>query len=178
MATPASESAGPRSGASHVRRNAAIFVGIVAVWLIIDQVSKLWFDAFSAGELISEPVAGVVGLRLVRNTGGAWGAFDGMTIALAIFSVILCVAILAYLFLYAKDATVMLTVGLSLVFAGGVGNIIDRFTHGYVIDFIQPLFIDFPVFNVADIGVTCGIVIALCSLFASGVREETEKGSE
>lgn len=159
-----------------MRRRAVIFSCIVVAWLVLDQLSKAWFDSFSAGEVISEPIPGVIGLRLVHNTGGAWGSFDGMTIALAIFSIILCIAIVVYLFGYAQDATVTLTVGLSLVFAGGLGNIIDRLTHGYVIDFIQPLFIDFPVFNVADIGVTCGIAIALCSLFASGMREEAQKG--
>ena len=48
---------------------------------------------------------------------------------------------------------------LTLLFAGALGNAIDRIFRGYVIDFIETAFIDFPVFNVADIAITCGAVI-------------------
>ena len=64
--------------------------------------------------------------------------------------------------------------------AGGIGNAIDRFTLGFVVDFIEPTFIDFPIFNVADIGVTCGIILFIVSLL---IHERTEakravRGSE
>lgn len=48
---------------------------------------------------------------------------------------------------------------LGIVAAGGIGNAIDRFFTGYVVDFICFDFIDFPVFNIADVGVTCGILL-------------------
>ena len=54
--------------------------------------------------------------------------------------------------------------------AGGIGNALDRFTLGYVVDFIEPVFIDFPVFNVADIGVTCGFVLFLAGMLLSWHR--------
>ena len=50
------------------------------------------------------------------------------------------------------------------MFAGGIGNALDRFTLGYVVDFVDFTFIDFPVFNVADIGVTCGFVVFIASM--------------
>ena len=64
--------------------------------------------------------------------------------------------------------------------AGGIGNAIDRFTLGFVVDFIEPTFIDFPIFNIADIGVTCGIILFIVSLL---IHERTEakraaRGSE
>ena len=62
--------------------------------------------------------------------------------------------------------------GPSLGVAGGIGNAIDRFVRGYVVDLIDPTFIDFPVFNVADIGVTIGIVLFMASLIASSRRVE------
>ena len=67
-----------------------------------------------------------------------------------------------------------------LVVAGGIGNAIDRFTLGFVVDFIEPTFIDFPIFNIADIGVTCGIILFIVSLL---IHERTEakraaRGSE
>ena len=59
-----------------------------------------------------------------------------------------------------------------LVVAGGIGNAIDRFSQGYVVDFIEPVFIDFPVFNVADIGVTCGFVLFLVGVIVSWRHED------
>ena len=61
----------------------------------------------------------------------------------------------------AKEASVLETVGLALIFAGGLGNMIDRLVRGYVVDFVEPLFIDFPNFNIADAGITCGIICVL-----------------
>lgn len=54
---------------------------------------------------------------------------------------------------------------IAIVAAGGIGNAIDRFMTGYVVDFICLDFIDFPVFNIADIGVTCGIVLLAITVF-------------
>ena len=52
----------------------------------------------------------------------------------------------------------------AIVAAGGIGNAIDRFVTGYVVDFICFDFVNFPVFNIADIGVTCGILLLLTNL--------------
>ena len=54
---------------------------------------------------------------------------------------------------------IMGALGGALVVAGGIGNAIDRFIQGYVVDFIELSFMDFPVFNIADIGVTCGVAL-------------------
>lgn len=106
-------------------------------------------------------IDGVVGFRLVHNFGAAWGSFSGMVIMIAVVSIVLCAIILAYTIYIAKEASVLETVGLALIFAGGVGNMIDRLLRGYVVDFIEPLFIDFPNFNIADAGITCGIICVL-----------------
>ena len=60
---------------------------------------------------------------------------------------------------FGHRATALETCALSLIAAGGIGNAIDRFVNGFVVDFIDLTFMDFPVFNIADIGVTCGFVL-------------------
>ena len=60
-----------------------------------------------------------------------------------------------------------LTVGLSCVAGGGIGNMIDRLVQGSVTDFLATTFIDFPVFNVADIFVTCGVAVCLLIVLTS-----------
>lgn len=55
--------------------------------------------------------------------------------------------------------TPLMLIAVAIVAAGGIGNAVDRFVTGYVVDFICFDFIDFPVFNIADIGVTCGVLV-------------------
>ena len=55
-----------------------------------------------------------------------------------------------------------------MVVAGGIGNAVDRFANGFVTDFIEFSFIDFPVFNIADIGVTCGFALLIIGIIVSG----------
>ena len=57
------------------------------------------------------------------------------------------------------------------MFSGGLGNAFDRFAQGYVIDFIDFTFIDFPVFNIADIGVTCGFVLLVIGYLLAARKE-------
>ena len=163
---------------SHRRRNAIIFAAVVALWLLIDQLTKLWAETgpLSAPWSGIPPtlplIPGVVQLMLVHNTGGAWGMFSDMTQLLGVLALIVCAAAVLYLFVLAPSSSPLATVGLSLVVAGGIGSAIDRFVRGYVVDLIDPTFIDFPVFNVADIGVTIGIVLFMASLIASSRRVE------
>lgn len=158
------------------RRNAIVFCCVAAAWLALDLVVKAWAEGFERGALLAPGLPGVFDLRLVHNTGGAWGLFGDMTAALGVVSLLVCAAIVAYLFWLAPDTPMAGAVGLALVFAGGIGNAIDRFLRGYVVDMIEPTFIDFPVFNVADIGVTCGIVLFVAALVAQGMRERKGSG--
>lgn len=163
--------AGRDSQTAHARRrNAAIFASIVVVWLLVDQATKAFCESFDVGTVIAGPFFGVFDLALVHNTGAAWGMFGDMTLVLAVLSLVVCVAAALYLFLFVPDSSALCAVGLSLVVAGGIGNAIDRFANMYVIDFIRPVFIDFPVFNVADIGVTCGCVLFIVSLLVDWRR--------
>ena len=164
-----------------VARRFAVFIPIVVVWLVLDQASKLFFNgSYHAGQVISDPILGIFRFHLVYNTGGAWSIFSGATWALGAFSLVVCIALTAYLALTPQHPHTGELIGISLVVAGGIGNAIDRFTLGFVVDFIEPTFIDFPIFNIADIGVTCGIILFFVSLL---IHERTEakraaRGSE
>ena len=155
-----------------VARRFAVFIPIVVVWLVLDQASKLFFNgSYHAGQVISDPILGIFRFHLVYNTGGAWSIFSGATWALGAFSLVVCIALAAYLALTPQHPNTGELIGISLVVAGGIGNAIDRFTLGFVVDFIEPTFIDFPIFNIADSGVTCGIILFIVSLL---VHERTE----
>lgn len=151
-----------------LKRKRIVFLCIAALWLIADQLAKLALDAHGVGEIVYDSPLGFVDIVLVHNTGAAWGMFAGAQVALGIVSLIVCAAIALYALVFAKGGSWLGFIGLALVFAGGLGNAIDRFWHGYVIDMISTAFMDFPVFNVADIGVTVGVVLFIVSLLLDG----------
>lgn len=165
---------------AHRARNGAIVAVIMVLLLGIDQATKAFFNQFPVGSVVMGPFGDVLCLRTVHNTGAAWGMMDGATVLLGVLSLAVVAVLLVFLFVLAPDASPLTAVAVGLVAAGGIGNAIDRFALGYVVDFIQPLFIDFPVFNVADIGVTCGFVLLVLSLLLqrpAAFKEDPEQSN-
>ena len=108
---------------------------------------------------------GVVGLTYVRNTGAAWSSFEGM---IWLFALIFAIFTVALIWEFSKKRMPFTTLErwcIAAVWAGGLGNMIDRLRLGYVVDMIQTEFMDFPVFNVADCFITCGCFLLLIHLF-------------
>ncbi|MEG1825860.1 MAG: signal peptidase II [Gordonibacter sp.] len=160
-------------------RTVLVFLGAAVVWFCLDMLTKGAINgAFEQGAVITGPLLGLIRLHLVYNTGAAWGMFGDSTQVLAVMSLVVCIVLTAYLFFLAPRPSLLETVGVALVVAGGLGNAVDRFTLGYVVDFIEPVFIDFPIFNVADIGVTCGFVLFVLGMFLAYRRDEKEAAAQ
>lgn len=121
------------------------------------------------GSLLVLP--GFLGLRLVHNTGAAFGIL-GQAPALLTALAAALTAVLGGL-LARGHVRGVTAAGVCLLFSGSLGNLIDRLAHGYVVDFIEMLWIDFPIFNFADCCVTAG-----CLLTAAGLllREKAAEG--
>lgn len=171
--------ASPRFAAlSSARGRLAVFVAVTLAWIALDSATKAQAAQYRVGELIAGPLAGLLNIRLVHNTGAAWGIFSGSTFALGLFSLVICAVLVAYFLFALKRVSLLETVGLALIVGGGAGNAIDRFAQGYVVDFLEVTFIEFPVFNVADIGVTCGLVLLALGMLrafrASGAKADGE----
>ena len=157
--------------------HAIAFFVLALAWILLDQLTKSSFSDMEPAGILAGPFLGLFDIRLVHNTGAAWGIFSDSTFALGIFSIIVCIALAIYYFATIKQANMLTTIGFSLVVAGGIGNAIDRFSAGFVTDFIEFSFMDFPVFNVADIGVTCGffiIVLGLLIMWRTSRNQEDE----
>ena len=126
----------------------------------LDQWVKRWVSLhIPLGE--ARPfLPGLMELRTVHNYGAAWSSFSGMRwMLLAVTGAI----VLAILFLLVRRVVrhPLGVLGCSLIIAGGLGNILDRARLGYVVDMFNFLFINFPVFNVADICIDAGCILAL-----------------
>ena len=158
----------PRS--THVGRHFLIFVLVILVWIVLDRVSKMQFSGMQPGSVLAGPYLGIIDIRLVHNTGAAWGIFSDSTFALGIFSIIVCVVLAVYFIVSIRQANALTSIGFGMVVAGGIGNAVDRFADGFVTDFIEFSFMDFPVFNVADIGVTVGFAFVVIGLLVAWRR--------
>lgn len=136
----------------------AIFTAMAVALLALDQWVKHWITVHIPLGEARAFLPGLVELRTVHNYGAAWSSFSGMRwLLLAVTSCI----VLAVLFVLVRRI-VRHPVGLCacfLILSGGIGNIIDRARLGYVVDMFNFLFMDYPVFNVADICVVCGCIL-------------------
>lgn len=156
-------------------RNKVIVLCAIAIAVVaLDQVVKAQLSSFPLGSSAGTLLFGLIDLRIVYNTGAAWGVFAGNPMLLGIFSVLVCLLLFGYFVWARKSTTMFQVVGIGLIIGGGVGNAIDRFTQGYVLDYFCTTFMNFPVFNIADMGVTCGVVILVISLFATSSTKEEE----
>ena len=128
--------------------------------LALDQAVKLHIaGTLPLGE--SRPLLpGVVELRTVHNYGAAWSSFSGMRWLLVLATSCIVLLLLALLVRRVVRHPLGLLAG-CLIISGGLGNILDRVRLGYVIDMFNFLFMDYPVFNVADICVVSGCVLGL-----------------
>lgn len=146
----------------------------MVLWLILDRITKIVCEGALGRGDHQVLIDGVLELRLVHNQGAAWGSFSGMLAVLIVVTSILCVVIGVFAWRTASHAPAVEMFGLALIFAGGIGNLIDRVMQGYVVDFINVLFIEFPTFNIADIGITCGIAIVVICFAIQLVKERKQ----
>ncbi len=149
---------------------------IVAFLVAIDQVIKLLviehLEPIGSLTLID----GFIQLKYAENTGAAFGSFSGKTALLSIFTFAIIVAGVVYLIVKKRKVDVEY-VCITLIIAGGLGNLVDRVFRGFVVDYIEPLFMDFAIFNFADILVTCSCIALVIWLIYDMYREgKREKG--
>ena len=123
-------------------------------------------------------IPGFLSLTYVRNTGAAFSSFQGAQWLFAIIFALFTVAILWEFSGKRWPFTTFERWLIAAIYGGGVGNMIDRFRFGYVVDMLQTDFMEFPVFNVADCFITCGCILLMAHLILFNKefwKEETKK---
>ena len=131
--------------------------GIAAAVFIADRVTKILAPRIPEdGQAL---IPGVLGLRYAENRGIAFSLLSGMPWVLGLVSLAIIAAV--FFFLRGKKLRAMTLAGLMMMLGGAAGNMLDRFIHGFVPDMIEVLFVEFAVFNVADmfLCIGCGLVI-------------------
>ena len=140
---------------------------IVLCLTFLDQLTKHLAMIHLKDQPAIPLIKGVLELQYLENRGAAFGILQNQKVILLIVSVLFIGVILFFLNKVPDTSRYMiLHVLAAAVIAGGVGNMIDRFRQGYVVDFIYFSLIDFPIFNVADIYVvTATILVFVLLLF-------------
>ena len=134
--------------------------GIVAV----DQYTKFLTVANIALYQDVDFIPGFLGFTYVQNTGAAFSSFEGQQWLFALIFALFTAGIVYEYFKKPMGFTTFERWCIAAIYAGGLGNMIDRMRLGYVVDMIETTFIDFPVFNVADIFITCGCILLMLHL--------------
>lgn len=149
-----------RLGETTVRgRRIALYWLLVILVVVLDQATKaVALEILGHGSLAFIP--GIVDLVLVHNTGAAFSIGEGASTVFVIVAMVIFVASLVFVS-NTDDLPFSLVASIALVAGGGMGNLVDRVVEGSVTDFLSFAFVRFPVFNVADICVTLGVVASL-----------------
>ena len=147
----------------------AIFCWAGAIAFSLDQLTKRWVLSNIPAGSRRPFIPGVLDLFHVQNDGAAFSIGSGQPLFFAALTAVVVLVIRE------KNLPYPLVAILGLVAGGGVGNGLERVTHGSVTDFLATTFMNFAIFNVADIFVTCGIIAACIYWFVWDSKKRAGK---
>ena len=156
--------------------------GIRWLWIsvlvvAVDQLTKLWIErTMVLGD--GFPVLPILDIVRAHNPGAAFSfladAGGWQRWAFTLLAVVVSIALVFWLRKLALTTHALLAFGLALILGGAIGNVIDRFEHGYVVDFVHVHWgaAYFPAFNVADSAISIGAVLVILDAILEGRRNK------
>lgn len=161
-----------------------IFFLVLSVILILDQISKAWILERLSLHQSESIIPDLFQLTLVMNKGVAFGMGSGLEDALRPFvlwgAMILAITVLLYLLVQDYRGSLVGQIGVAGILAGAIGNAIDRYRYGAVVDFLDFYWGNYhwPAFNVADSAICVGVVLLLAHAWCAGARRESAPSSQ
>lgn len=140
-----------------------IVAGIIAVLIVIDQLVKAYVVQNIALGQIKSWIPNIVSLTYLQNRGAAFSILQDQQWFFALITFVVMGVAVWYLHKHIEDSWWLVT-GLVLIIAGGLGNFIDRFSQGFVVDMFHLDFINFAIFNVADSYLTVGVIVLVLAM--------------
>lgn len=146
----------------------AKIISLVAAAMLVaaDQGIKAWATAQLMPVGVMAVLPGIVELRYILNDGMAFSMLAGKQEILIGVTSLMLIGVLVWLL--RGQMPPLERVAWTLVLGGGIGNLIDRVLNGVVVDYINVLFMNFAVFNFADICVCCGVGLLILSILLDG----------
>ncbi|MBR5539211.1 MAG: signal peptidase II [Clostridia bacterium] len=161
-----------------------VYIYIILLVCVLDQLTKLYAmdviaaaNNLAAGEItagLTKPVIkDVLHLTYIENSGMSFGLLSEHRLVFMVLSTVGIAVLFAYL-VYLKGEDRLLSVSLSLMIGGGIGNMFDRIILGYVVDFVDFCYFDFWkwIFNFADTCICIGAALMLIAVLASYIKEK------
>lgn len=139
--------------------------------LALDRVSKRIAVAALAPDGVKTALPGLFSWAYTQNQGAAFSMFSGKAVFLIILTVLLIAGLIVYLLRHADNPAAE-RIGLWFIIGGGLGNLWDRIVCGSVIDFIRLDFVNFAIFNVADIFVCTGAALVVLNVLLEETRRK------
>lgn len=136
---------------------------LVVVIIALDQFTKYLIQSNMDLNQTVPVIDGIFHITYIHNYGAAFSILQGQQIFFILVTGVAVLLILLYLNLKRKSGHPCLLLSLACIAGGGIGNLINRITNGYVVDFLD--FRVWPIFNVADISVTCGCGLLIIYMF-------------
>ena len=142
---------------------------MIIILIIADQGLKFWISVNIKLGTSQVILPNVLALTNVRNDGAAWSVLSGQQWFFTVITIV-ALGLMGYFFWKLKNDNLYM-LAISLLIAGTLGNFIDRIRLGYVVDMFETLFMNFPIFNVADMCLTFGVIIVIIAL----IKDEKEE---
>lgn len=149
------------------------YICLAAVIMLGDQLFKTQIVRMLQPGAEKILIPGVISLKQVHNYGAAFSLFQDMRWILLALTAVVCAALLIYL-LAGQRRSWLLDLSLAMILGGAAGNALDRLIDGYVVDMFNTLFMNFPVFNIADCFLTVGGIL-LCLHFITDEIKSRKK---
>lgn len=143
---------------------------MIVLIIAFDQITKYFASLKLADGSVAKFIPGIVQFKYAENTGMAFSMLSGARWVFIALTVVVCVGVFYYLFSN-RCKSLWLYWSLGVILSGGIGNLIDRIRFGYVVDFIEPTFVNFAIFNIADCAVTCGAVVLVGYLLYDAFKD-------
>lgn len=153
----------------HTKKHISCSIMIILI-IAFDQITKYFASLKLADGSVAKFIPGVVQFKYAENTGMAFSMLSGARWVFIALTVVVCVGVFYYLFSN-RCKSLWLYWSLGVILSGGIGNLIDRIRFGYVVDFIEPIFVNFAIFNIADCAVTCGAVVLVGYLLYDAFKD-------
>lgn len=149
-----------------------IYFLIIVVGIVLDRLTKI----YAVKNLMVNPIESkLINLTYLENRGAAFGILQDKRILFVILTISIVLYLIYYFVKNIKKNPPILNIALAMIISGAIGNFYDRLFQAYVVDFIEFSFVNFPVFNVADIFVTLGCGLMIIYIMIHGEKSNDRK---
>ena len=150
-----------------------IYLSLTLILVIIDRFLKGFMTVYLTESMVKPFIPGFIQFRYIENTGAAFGIFQNSTVILSVITSVL-ILILLYVTISKRFSSALINTAITLITAGGIGNLYDRILNGYVVDYLEFTFVDYAIFNFADTLINIGAVMIVIYFIKTEIHKKKQ----